>query len=108
MMMEGPNFKVLDFENAIQQLNRTLELYLSGQIYYIIFDLETSISLEPWRGEIIMFSWAHALDNIGYSVPLFVNNRIDHELKDLPYEIKICTAGFCVTGCLCGKSTDQR
>lgn len=61
----------------------------------MVFDLETS-ALEPWAGEIIMFSFAHDLDNRGYSVPLIVNNEVKNR-DQLPDTIIINPVEFEVT-----------
>lgn len=79
-------YKLCSYEEAIEKLQEVIQLYLDGRITEVVFDTETS-NLLPWRGRIIMFSWAHSLDPKGYAVPLEVNNTIAHE--NLNYEIPL-------------------
>jgi len=70
-----PEFKILNFEEAVYQIKRAHRLYREGKIDYLIFDTETT-SFDAWDGELIMYSWAHEADEAGYAFPLVVNNEI--------------------------------
>jgi len=76
---EENTWKILNPEEAFEYLDRTINLYKTGEISHTIFDLENSIGLEPWGGgEIIMISVCNDVDQIGYSIPLKVNNKNPH------------------------------
>jgi DNA polymerase I-like protein with 3'-5' exonuclease and polymerase domains len=89
--LKGENWIVLNYEDAMYEMERTKQLYLSGEIFWMVFDLETSLDLLPWKGEIIMFSWAHMKDNMGYCVPLVVNNDIHHNMAEFNFSIPSVT-----------------
>lgn len=79
MLTENPDkYRILSPEEAIIECRRTLELYKTGQITDLVFDTETT-GLSPWHHKIIMFSFAHDVDEWGYSVPLWVTNECHHE-----------------------------
>lgn len=71
-------WKLLDFDSSIIELNKILDDFKAGKINYTVFDIE-STALEPWKGDPIMFSFAHDGVDYGFAVPFVVNNRLDHE-----------------------------
>lgn len=83
----GNNWALLNFEDAMFQMERTLQLYKDGHIHYMVFDFETAPSFNPWQGDVIMYSWAHTVDNFGYAVAMSVNNEVAHDRNSLPYPI---------------------
>jgi len=78
--------KLLNFEDSMAEMDRVIKLFESGQIDHIIFDFETQ-GFDPWEenGEIIMASFAHALDEHATVIPYMVTNVIHH--NDLSYEV---------------------
>ena len=72
---EEPEYKILDFKEAVYQIKRAYDLYRKGEIEYLTFDTETT-AFEPWEGKLIMYSWSHTKDNCGYAFPLVVDNTI--------------------------------
>jgi DNA polymerase I-like protein with 3'-5' exonuclease and polymerase domains/uracil-DNA glycosylase len=72
-----PQGEILNPVEAIAKMDEIINLYKSGQILYTVFDIENSISFNPWEeGEIIMICLAHEMDDKAYSIPLVINNDV--------------------------------
>lgn len=81
-------YKIFDYEESMQAMDEVIDLYKSGEIQWSLFDIENSVSLNPWEGgEILMYSFSHPKIDYGFIVPLYVTNEVHWPEDQLPYTI---------------------
>lgn len=68
-------YKFCNYEESIAAIHEIIELYKSGKIPWIVFDIETT-SLLPWTGESIMYAISHDESPSSIVIPTIINNNI--------------------------------
>lgn len=71
-------YKLCNFEESISAINEIINLYKTGKIPWIVFDIETT-SLLPWTGDSIMYSMSHDESPTSVVIPTVINNEILYE-----------------------------